>query len=107
MGRPAESRLRLLVTANTVSFEDSPERVELLQIGWNQVREQAMRSQYESRLQHEIDSCVGHMVQLREQSQVPLSVFANFDLFDKSKLLAEVNALFEKCSQNRCVVYSL
>lgn len=104
---PSESRLISLVTANTVVFEDSPEQAKLLQVGGNQVHAQAIRSQYESRLQQDIDSCVGHMVQQQEQSQVPPSVLANFDLFNKSKLLAELNALFEKCSQNRCVIYSL
>ena len=103
---PTESRLRSLVDANIVAFEDSHEQAELLQVGWNQVREQEIRSQYESRLQHDIDSCVEHMVQLREQSHVPPFVLANFDLFNKSKLLEELNTLFEKCSRNRCVIYS-
>ena len=104
---PSESRLRSLVTANTVAFEDSPEQTELLQGVWNQLRAQEIRSQYESRLQQDIDDCVGHMMRQQEQSQVPPSVLANFDLFNKSKLLTELNDLFEKCSQNRCVIYSL
>ena len=101
---PAENRLRSLVTANTVAFKDSPEHAELHRVGWTQVREQAMRSRYESRLQQDIDSCVEQMVQ---QSHVPPFALANFDLFKKSELLAELNTLFDKCSQNQCVVYPL
>ena len=104
---PSESRLRSLVTANTVAFEESPEQAELYEVGWNQVRAQAMRSQYESRLQQDIDDCVGHMMRQGEQSHLPSSVLANFDRFNKSTLLVELNNLFGKCSQNRCVIYSL
>ena len=101
---PAENRLRSLVTANTVAFKDSPEYAELQRVGWSQMREQAMRSRYESRLQQDIDSCVEQMVQ---QSHVPPFALGNFDLFNKSELLAELNTLFDKCSQNQCVIYPL
>jgi hypothetical protein len=103
---PTENRLRSLVTANTVAFKDSPEQERLLRLGWNQVREQEMRSKYESRLQADIDSYVEHMLQQREEPCVPPFVLANVDLFNMSDLRAELNALFEKCSQNRCVIYS-
>jgi len=99
---PAESRLRSLVIANIVSFEDSPEHAELLRAGWTQMREQ-YEYQYESSLQQEIDSCVEIMVQQREESSVSPFALANFDRLDQSKLLGQLNALFEKCYQNRCV----
>jgi len=104
---PAESRLRSLVTANTVAFLESLEQEELLQFGWNQEHEQAMRSRYESRLQEDIESFMEHMLQQREQSHVPPDALAKFGLFNQSELLAALNALFEKCSQNRYVLYSL
>jgi hypothetical protein len=104
---PAESRLRSLVTANTVPFGDSPEKAELLRVGWTQLREQANRSQYESHLQRDIDSCVENMMLQREQPRISSFSLANFDLLNENKLLTELNALFKKCSQNRCAIYFL
>ena len=104
---PAESRLRSLVTANAISFKNSPQYANLVQAGWTQLHEQTMRSQYETHLQQEVNSCVEITIQQGEQSYIPPSALSNFGLLNKSKLLTELNALLKQCSQNQWVIYSL
>jgi len=98
---PTESRLKSLITANTMSFSDSEEYVELIREGRTKVREQAAQSQYRSRLQREIDTCMAEIIWLREQDHIAPSALARFSLLKKSNLERELNALFKHCYQNR------
>jgi hypothetical protein len=98
---PTDNQLRSLITANTVSFEDSYEHTELHRAGWTKVREQTMRSRYLSHIQEEIDDCAAAMMQLHEHDHVPPSSLARFSLLRKSHLEKKLNTLFEHCHQNR------
>jgi len=98
---PTDIQLKLLITANVVPFEESEEYEELLRTGRKRVREQAMRSQYDSHLQRDIDECSADMIWLREQDYIPPSALARFSLLRKSTLQEQLSALFKHCSQNR------
>jgi len=98
---PTSSQLKSLITANTVLFKDSEEHAELLRAGWTHVREQAMRAQYDSRLQQDIDNCVEDMKQLPERDRITPSSLARFSLLKNSNLLKGLNKLFKHCYQNR------
>jgi len=96
---PTESQLKSLITANTVPFKDSKEYAELLLV--DGTTEQAMRSQYESRLQQEIDNCMAEIILLCEQDHINPSVLAHFPLLEQDNLQRELNTLFEHCYRNR------
>ena len=94
-------QLDSLITANTVSFENSDEHGKLVWEGWTTEREQTMRAQYGSRVQQEISNCMAEIVRLREQDHITPSALARFSLLRQSSLQNQLNTLFKNCHQNR------